>query len=60
MIGEEGGSSHNAMVPPFIGYLSGTIAESGGLRPVCLRRIEQRFLQPMRDMPISLLEVETV
>jgi hypothetical protein len=33
MIGEEGGSSHNAKVPPFAEYISGTIAEWKVLRP---------------------------
>ena len=58
-IGEEGGSPHNAIVPPFIGYTSGTIAESGGLRPACFRRIDHRFLWATGDMPISLPQRRT-
>src|ERR1017187_2228068 len=34
MIGEEGGCSHNAIVPPFVGYQSGTIADWTRPRPV--------------------------
>jgi hypothetical protein len=46
VIGEERRSSHNAKVPPPIGYLSGTIAEWRMLRPAVPERVERYLYWP--------------